>query len=116
MQRELAAAGSTRKALAAHPGYAATNLQSHTESIQGRLMGTANRVLAQSAEMGALPTLYAATVADLPGGSYIGPDGPLEQRGYPKRVRSNKRSHDEVTAAGLWTLSQTLTGVTITVA
>jgi len=116
LQRQLAAAGSTRTALAAHPGYAATNLQSHTESIQGRLMGTANRVLAQSAEMGALPTLYAATVADLPGGSYIGPDGPFEQRGYPKRVRSNKRSHDEVTAAGLWTLSQTLTGVTITVA
>jgi len=116
LQRHLAAAGSTRTSLAAHPGYAATNLQSHTESIQGRLMGTANRVLAQSAEMGALPTLYAATVADLPGGSYIGPDGPFEQRGYPKRVRSNKRSHDEVTAAGLWTLSQTLTGVTITVA
>jgi len=116
LQRQLAAAGSTRTALAAHPGYAATNLQSHTESIQGRLMGTANRVLAQSAEMGALPTLYAATVADLPGGSYIGPDGPFEQRGYPKRVRSSKRSHDEVTAAGLWALSQTLTGVTITVA
>ena len=116
LQRQLAAAGSTRTALAAHPGYAATNLQSHTESIQGRLMGTTNRLLAQSAQMGALPTLYAATVADLPGGSYIGPDGPFEQRGYPKRVRSNKRSHDEVTAAGLWTLSQTLTGVTITVA
>ena len=116
LQRQLAAAGSTRTALAAHPGYAATNLQSHTESIQSRLMGTASRPLAQSAEMGALPTLYAATVADLPGGSYIGPDGPFEQRGYPKLVHSNRRSHDQATAAGLWTLSQTLTGVTITVA
>src|SRR6266516_1138612 len=115
LQRRLAAACSPRTALAAHPGYAATNLQSHTESIQDRLMSTTNRLLAQSAQMGALPTLYAATVADLPGGSYIGPDGPFEQRGYPKRVRSNKRSHDQVTAAGLWTLSQTLTRVTVTV-
>src|SRR6266568_4288121 len=115
LQRRLAAAGSTRTALAAHPGYAATNLQSHTESIQDRLMSTTNRLLAQSAQMGALPTLYAATVAGLPGGSYIGPDGPFEQRGYPKLVHSNKRSHDQVTAAGLWTLSQTLTRVTVTV-
>src|SRR6266705_110606 len=112
LQRRLAAAGSTRKALAAHPGYAATNLQSHTESIQDRLMRATNRLLAQSAQMGALPTLYAATVPGLPGGSYIGPDGPFEQRGYPKLVHSNKRSHDQVTAAGLWTLSQTLTRVT----
>ena len=78
-------------------------------------MRATNRLLAQSAQMGALPTLYAATVPGLPGGSYIGPDGPFEQRGYPKLVHSNKRSHDQVTAAGLWTLSQTLTGVTITV-
>jgi NAD(P)-dependent dehydrogenase (short-subunit alcohol dehydrogenase family) len=79
LQRRLSPAGSTRKAL--HPGYAATNLQSHTESIQDRLMSTTNRLLAQSAQMGALPTLHAATVADLPRGSYIGPDGPFEQRG-----------------------------------
>src|SRR6266571_4418346 len=89
------------------------NLQSHTESIQDRLMSTTNRLLAQSAQMGALPTLYAATVAGLPGGSYIGPDGPFEQRGYPKLVHSNRRSHDDATAAGLWTLSQTLTRVTV---
>ena len=114
LQRRLAATGSTRKALAAHPGYAATNLQSHTESIQDRLMSTTNRLLAQSAQMGALPTLYAATVPGLPGGSYIGPDGLFEQRGYPKLVDSNKRSHDQTTAAGLWTLSQTLTAVTFT--
>ena len=49
-----------------------------------------------------------------PGGSYIGPDGLLEQRGYPTLVDSNKRSDDQTTAAGLWTLSQTLTAVTFT--
>ncbi len=115
LQRRLAAAGSSRKALAAHPGYAETNLQFHTESVQDRMMSITNRFFAQSAQMGALPTLYAATVPDLPGGSYIGPDGPFEQRGYPKLVRSNRRSYDEATAAELWTLSQTLTGVTASI-
>ncbi len=112
LERRLAVAGSTRTALAAHPGYAATNLQSHTDSVQDRLMGVTNRLVAQSAEMGALPALYAATFPSLPGGCYIGPDGPFEQRGYPKIVRSSKRSYDEATAARLWELSERLTGVT----
>ncbi len=112
LQRRLAAAGSSRSAMAAHPGYAATNLQGHTESIQSTLMGLSNRFFAQSAQMGALPTLYAATVADLPGGSYVGPDGRFEQSGYPKIVQSSSRSHDPEAAARLWTLSENLTGVT----
>jgi NAD(P)-dependent dehydrogenase (short-subunit alcohol dehydrogenase family) len=116
LQRRLAAAGSRRSAMAAHPGYAATNLQSHTESIQSTMMGLSNRVFAQSAQMGALPTLYAATVADLPGGSYVGPDGWFEQRGYPKIVQSSSRSHDTATAERLWTLSENLTGVTFEIA
>jgi NAD(P)-dependent dehydrogenase (short-subunit alcohol dehydrogenase family) len=114
LERRFAAAGSTRKALAAHPGYAATNLQSHTDSIQDRVMSVTNRLFAQSAQMGALPALYAATAPALPGGSFIGPDGLLEQRGSPKIVRSSRRSYDETTAAALWNLSETLTGVTIT--
>jgi NAD(P)-dependent dehydrogenase (short-subunit alcohol dehydrogenase family) len=116
LQRRLAAAGSRRSAMAAHPGYAATNLQTHTESIQSTMMGLSNRVFAQSAQMGALPTLYAATVADLPGGSYVGPDGWFEQRGYPKIVQSSSRSHDTATAERLWTLSESLTGVTFEIA
>ncbi|MGP0029678.1 MAG: oxidoreductase [Acidimicrobiales bacterium] len=112
LERRLATAGSQRTALAAHPGYAATNLQSHTDSVQDRLMGVTNRLVAQSAAMGALPALYAATFPSLPGGCYIGPDGPFEQRGYPRIVRSSKRSYDETTAAGLWDLSEQLTGVT----
>jgi NAD(P)-dependent dehydrogenase (short-subunit alcohol dehydrogenase family) len=112
LQRQLTAAGSDRNALAAHPGYAATNLQFHTDSFQDRAMGITNRLFAQSAQMGALPALYAATFPSLPGGSYVGPDGPFEQRGYPKVVRSNRRSYDEPTAAALWSLSEQLTGVT----
>ncbi|MCX6476691.1 MAG: short-chain dehydrogenase, partial [Rhodococcus sp.] len=91
--------------------YASTNLQGHTESIQDKLMGIGNSIFAQSAEMGALPELWAATAPDAFGGSYIGPDGPFEQRGYPKVVGSNKKSHDTKTASGLWTLSEKLTGV-----
>jgi NAD(P)-dependent dehydrogenase (short-subunit alcohol dehydrogenase family) len=114
LDRRLSAAGSTRQAFAAHPGYAATNLQSHTDSFQDRVMSVTNSIVAQSAHMGALPALYAATQSELPGGSFIGPDGLFEQRGYPKIVRSSRRSYDETTAAGLWNLSETLTGVTVT--
>ncbi len=113
LDRRFSAAGSTRKALAAHPGYAATNLQSHTDSFQDRVMSVTNSIVAQSAHMGALPALYAATQLELPGGSLVGPDGLFEQRGYPKIVTSSRRSYDEATAAGLWNLSDTLTGVTV---
>jgi NAD(P)-dependent dehydrogenase (short-subunit alcohol dehydrogenase family) len=111
LQRRLAAAGSPVKAVAAHPGYASTNLQAHTESVQDRLMAVGNRIFAQSAEMGALPMLFAATAPDVIGGSYIGPDGLFEQRGHPKVVGSNKKSRDEQTAKDLWSLSEDLTGV-----
>ena len=112
LQRRFTAAQSNRKALAAHPGYAATNLQSHTDSIQDRLMSVTNRLVAQSAEMGALPALYAATFPTVPGGSFVGPDRLFEQRGHPKVVRSSRRSYDEAQAVALWGLSETLTGVT----
>ncbi|MBV6758854.1 MULTISPECIES: oxidoreductase [Rhodococcus] len=111
LQRRLAAAGSPVKAVAAHPGYASTNLQAHTESVQDKLMAVGNRIFAQSAEMGTLPMLFAATAPDVIGGSYIGPDGLFEQRGHPKVVGSNKKSRDEQTAKGLWSLSEDLTGV-----
>ena len=111
LQRRLARAGSPLRSVAAHPGYAATELQAKTESIQDRVMAVGNRLLAQSAEMGALPTLYAATVSDLPGGSFVGPDGLLELVGHPKVVSSTKASRDEAVAAALWDVSQQLTGV-----
>lgn len=97
--------------VAAHPGYAATQLQSHTESIQDALMAIGNRLFAQSAAMGALPTLYAATAPDVVGGAFYGPDGIGEIRGHPRRVGSSRASTDQATAAGLWSLAEELTGV-----
>jgi NAD(P)-dependent dehydrogenase (short-subunit alcohol dehydrogenase family) len=111
LQRRLEAATSQVRALAAHPGYAATNLQSHTESfIENVAMRISNLLVAQSDEMGALPTLYAAT-QDLRGNSYVGPDGFREQRGHPKLVGRTGAAADEETAKRLWEVSEDLTGV-----
>jgi NAD(P)-dependent dehydrogenase (short-subunit alcohol dehydrogenase family) len=109
-------AGFELTSTAAHPGYAATNLQLAGPRLEGskarELLGRlGNVVLAQSDEMGALPTLYAAT-EDLPGGTYVGPDGFAEQRGHPKIVGANSRARDEGTARRLWDVSEELTGVT----
>ena len=98
LQRRLTQAGSPVKATAAHPGYAATNLQSHSGS---RLMAFAmerigNRLIAQDAAGGALPTLYAA-VADIPGDSFAGPSGPfgLGLRGAPTLVARSAAARDD---------------------
>jgi NAD(P)-dependent dehydrogenase (short-subunit alcohol dehydrogenase family) len=111
LQRRFVAAGSLLRSTAAHPGYAATNLQSRTESVQDLAMGLLNRVVAQGPEGGALPTLHAATVVDLPGGSYIGPDGPGEVRGAPRPVGSSAASHDRALGRALWERAEGLTGV-----
>jgi len=116
LQRRLTEAGSPVRAVAAHPGYAATNLQSRTGSfVQNAIMAVSNRVIAQSDEMGALPTLYAAT-QDIDGDSYVGPDGFQEQRGHPKLVGRSGAAKDRETAARLWELSEQLTGVTFPLA
>jgi NAD(P)-dependent dehydrogenase (short-subunit alcohol dehydrogenase family) len=112
LDRRLRASGSTVKSMAAHPGYAATNLQTAAPPLVDRLvMKVSNAVIAQSDEMGALPTLYAATEPGLEGGTYAGPDGPGEQRGHPTIVRPNKAARDEQTARRLWDVSAELTGV-----
>ena len=111
LQRRLTAAGSPIRALAAHPGYAATNLQFRSErGIEDRVMGVANRLFAQTDEAGARPTLFAAS-QDLPGASYVGPDGFAEQRGYPTLVGRTAAASDVEMAKRLWTLSEELTGV-----
>lgn len=112
LQRRLTAAGSTVLSVAAHPGYAATELQSHTESLQDTLMGIGNRLFAQSAAAGAWPTLYAATMPDVVGGAFYGPDGPGESRGHPRRVGCSSRARDVAVAAELWRKAEQLTGVT----
>jgi NAD(P)-dependent dehydrogenase (short-subunit alcohol dehydrogenase family) len=113
LQRRATAADTELKSLASHPGYAATNLQfaGPAGKLERAAMALSNRLLAQSAEMGALPTLYAATVEDLPGGSFVGPDGLLEQRGHPHVVTAAGRAYDEQAQRRLWETSEQLTDV-----
>lgn len=113
LDRRARAAGSKLVSTAAHPGYAATNLQFAASPHRWeRAAGwVGNRLLAQSADMGALPTLYAATVPDLPGGSFVGPDGRKEQRGHPQIVTAAGAAYDEEVARRLWEASEELTGV-----
>ncbi|MFW2387611.1 MAG: SDR family NAD(P)-dependent oxidoreductase [Polyangiales bacterium] len=106
LQRRLAAAGKDTLAVAAHPGWTETGLQEHAKAVK-----FLNRFLAQQPDMGALPTLYAATEPSVEGGQYFGPSGFMEMNGPPKRVKSNKRSHDKNVAERLWNVSEDLTGV-----
>jgi NAD(P)-dependent dehydrogenase (short-subunit alcohol dehydrogenase family) len=116
LQRKFEANGARAISVVTHPGYAATNLQSQGPSMAGStllgwVMRLGNRLFAQSPEMGALPSLYAATAPDIQGGDFIGPDGFMGQWGYPTRVHSSQRSHDEDTARKLWAVSEELTSV-----
>ena len=116
LQRRAAAHGQVAfKSIAAHPGYSATNLSlSVAPTMQGPLRDLSRRferVIAQSAEMGALPQLYAATAPEVPGAAYVGPDGWGEWRGYPRLVTPIAAARDESLAARLWKTSEELTGV-----
>jgi NAD(P)-dependent dehydrogenase (short-subunit alcohol dehydrogenase family) len=110
LQRRLDAAGSPVLATAAHPGYAATNLQFHSGNRLMEVVSRAgNRLLAQDEDGGALPTLYAATAA-IPGNSFAGPGGFMEQRGPAKLVGRSKAAQDGEVARRLWDVSEELTG------
>ena len=103
--------------VAAHPGYAATNLQSVGPQMSGsslmeRLTDLGNKIFGQSAAGGALPSLYGATAPGVSGGQYFGPDGFMAQRGSPKAVSFVKAAKDPATARRLWEVSEELTGVT----
>ncbi|MEU1047568.1 oxidoreductase [Streptomyces sp. NPDC005897] len=112
LHRRLAEAGSPVRSVLAHPGYSATDLQTSAPVGMVRLLfGRVLRPLAQSAERGALAQLYAATDPGVRSGEFIGPDGPGELRGGPKRVRLSPAAADAATGRRLWELSQRLTGV-----
>jgi len=116
LARRAEKAGVDLTALAAHPGYAATNLQAAGPRMQGSVLGErfvalGNRLFAQPAAMGALPTLYAAAAPEVRSGEYYGAGGPGELWGHPKRVGSSRRSRDLEVAARLWQVSEDLTGV-----
>jgi NAD(P)-dependent dehydrogenase (short-subunit alcohol dehydrogenase family) len=111
LERRLEADHSAVRAYAAHPGYAATNLQGQTGNrIGDRLVIVANKVIAQSEEMGALPILFAAT-KELPGASYVGPDRLTGRRGHPTLVGRSAEASDVDLAKKLWVASEELTGV-----
>ena len=107
LQRRLSEQGSTVRALAAHPGIARTNLVAHVGGVNG-LVNTLSQRLFNDAARGALPTLYAAT-QDIPGGSYVGPDGIGHLRGDPVIHKTSKRAKDPAMARRLWDASAELT-------
>jgi NAD(P)-dependent dehydrogenase (short-subunit alcohol dehydrogenase family) len=108
LQRRLR--GTRTIAAAAHPGGSRTEL---TRNLPPVVAAVSRRLepLFQGADMGALPTLRAATDPDVLGGQYYGPDGFAEQRGYPKIVASSEASHDVDAQKRLWAVSEELTGV-----
>ncbi len=106
--------GTNTIAAAAHPGGSRTELTRNLPTIVGAMTKLAEPFF-QGADMGALPTLRAATDPGVIGGQYFGPDGFHEQRGYPKVVASSRASHDVAAQRRLWTVSEELTGVTFSV-
>ena len=113
LDRRLRVAGSPIKSVLAHPGYTATNLQTAGKTgPMNAVMTLGNLLIGQSAEQGALPTLYAATAPDVQGGEYYGPDRFHEYRGYPTRVEVKAEGRDEENGRRLWSVSEELTGVT----
>lgn len=121
LQRRFEAADASAIAVAAHPGYAATGLQTAGPAMQGGVRGTvtglatrvANVVVAQSASQGALPQLVAAVGPAVQGGSYWGPDGPFEARGNPTPVLPSRIARDPELARRLTEVSEQLTGVAL---
>jgi NAD(P)-dependent dehydrogenase (short-subunit alcohol dehydrogenase family) len=112
LQRRLDAAGMPLMSIACHPGYAITNLEKYTTGVGMKLLTAILRSWAsQDAAHGALPTLYAAISPSAQPGGFYGPDGPLEAKGYPVAVPIPKRARDTAVARRLWSVSETLTGV-----
>ncbi|GGK99893.1 SDR family NAD(P)-dependent oxidoreductase [Nocardia jinanensis] len=111
LQRRLASHGTT-VAVAAHPGVSNTELVRNTPTVLRLPITRLAPLLTQSADMGALPTLRAATDPAVVGGQYYGPGNRGEIRGYPKLVTSSPDSHDRAAQQRLWTVSEELTGVT----
>lgn len=116
LQRRVDAAGLNLLSVAAHPGFAATNLAEAGPRLAGhplraRLARAGVRLFGQPDARGALPTLYAATAPEVKGAAFYGPDGFLEQRGYPKEVKASSQAYDAEVARRLWAVSEELTGV-----
>ena len=112
LHRRAVASGSPLRSVAAHPGYAATNLQTNGYGpVMRAVMASSNLLFATSARTGARPLLCAATLPGLPGGSFVGPRSLGGYRGSPGNARASKRAQDPELAARLWEVSEEATGV-----
>jgi len=116
LQRRADRAGLALVSVAAHPGTSATNLVSSgpasgATGLRRTITERGSRLMSQSAEMGALPQLYAATAPGVPGGVYVGPSGFLEMKGHPRVVQPTKAARDVEDAHRLWQVSERLTDV-----
>ncbi|MEH0549142.1 SDR family NAD(P)-dependent oxidoreductase [Streptomyces sp. B21-105] len=110
LQRRLGSL-STTISVAAHPGLANTDLVRNLPAAMRVIAPVIGPLMSQKPEMGALPTLRAATDPAVRGGQYYGPDRMGESRGHPKVVESSPESHDRTVQQRLWTVSEDLTGV-----
>ncbi|HZG78764.1 MAG TPA: oxidoreductase [Paenibacillus sp.] len=116
LQRRLSAAGASAISVACHPGISTTNLMSRGSGKQtGWFMKMLLASVGHSAEMGALPTLYAATNPAIRGGELIGPSGRGARRGYPALDRVGLAKDDRAVADRLWDVSERLTGVSFSI-
>ena len=116
LQRRCSDAGVPLTSVAAHPGFAATNLMTaglsmDRQGLDRRIVDAATALFAQPAESGAFPLLMAATAPGLRGGEYVGPGGPFGMRGLPRLVRASPTAYDATLAAELWKLSEETTGI-----
>ena len=117
LDRRLRVVDADVRSVAAHPGYSATNLQAVGPQASGsklaeRFYALSNKIVAQPAHMGAMPSVFAAVGDPVSGGGFYGPEGLGQVRGYPVRVESSRASHDEVAAQRLWMMSIEATGQT----
>ena len=115
LDRRAGSAGIPLLSVAVHPGISRTSIFENGPGIgtfKAKVVNLLAPLMLQDDAMGALPTEYAATMPDVQGGEYIGPDGPGEFKGHPKVVKPRTHALDERMAAELWTASEVLTGVT----
>jgi NAD(P)-dependent dehydrogenase (short-subunit alcohol dehydrogenase family) len=113
LQRRLTAHRAATIAVAAHPGFADTDLIRNSPAAARLLAPAIAPLIAQDPAMGALPTLRAATDPGVLGGQYYGPGGPGQTRGYPRPVTSSMQSYDTTAQQRLWAVSEELTGTTV---
>jgi NAD(P)-dependent dehydrogenase (short-subunit alcohol dehydrogenase family) len=109
LHRQLSACGSHILSVAAHPGVVRTGLFGHVDGASGLFLDIGSRIVGHAVGQGILPTLFAAT-QDIPGGTFVGPSGFRQLRGFPGIVKSSKNGNNTELGQRLWQLSESLTG------